>query len=175
MSSAAFHRLCLLRHAEAQTVLGLPDHERPLAEKGEDTALKIGTCLVEEGIQPDLAIVSTARRTRATWEWVQKQLPAFVPAVFEKRIYESTPDNILESIQYTADAHHCLLVVGHNPGLHQLALQLIEQADQNSLARLHQGFPPGALIVLDFPGMRSWEDVARHGGVLYRYLTPGDR
>ncbi len=172
--SSALHRLCLLRHAEARTVPGLPDHERPLSEFGEETALQAGQWLADTHIQPDMAIVSTARRTRATWEAVQKRLPAFAPAVFEKRIYESTPDNILESIQYTAQAHRCLLVVGHNPGLHQLALQLIEQADQNSLARLNQEFPPGSLVVIDFPGLPDWERVDRQGGVLYRYVTPAD-
>lgn len=172
MSSTVLHRLCLLRHAEAGMTPGQPDHERPLTESGEAAALRIGDWLAEAQLQPDMAIVSSARRTRATWERVQKCLPVFVPAVFEKRIYESTPDNILESIQYTAEAHRCLMVVGHNPGLHQLALQLIEQADQNSLARLNQAFPPGSLIIIDFPGLSTWENVDRQGGVLYRYLTP---
>ncbi len=172
MSSHDLHRLCLLRHAEARTVPGLPDHERPLSEYGEETALQMGDWLAEAHIQPDMAIVSTARRTRATWDGVQKRLPDFVPVLFEKRIYESTPDNILESIQYTAGEHRCLMVVGHNPGLYQLALQLIEQADQNSLARLNQGFPPGSLVIIDFPGLRDWERVDRQGGVLHRYVTP---
>lgn len=172
MSSFALLRLCLLRHAQAGTVPGQPDHERSLTESGEASALRVGEWLAEAQVQPDMAIVSSARRTRATWERVQKCLPAFVPAVFEKRIYESTPDNILESIQYTAQAHRCLMVVGHNPGLHQLALQLIEQADQNSLARLNQEFPPGSLVIIDFPGLQDWEGVARQGGVLYRYVTP---
>ncbi|MCB5362974.1 histidine phosphatase family protein [Pusillimonas sp. CC-YST705] len=170
--SSVSHRLCLLRHAQAALVPGLPDHDRPLTESGETAALRVGDWLAEAQLLPDIAIVSTARRTRATWDGVQKRLSAFVPAVFEKRIYESTPENILESIQYTAEAHHCVLVVGHNPGLHQLALDLIEQGDSNSLARLNQEFTPGSLVIIDFPALPAWEQLDRHSGVLQRFVTP---
>jgi phosphohistidine phosphatase len=172
MALRDIYRLCLLRHAEAGPAPGLPDRERSLTEAGAAAALRVGDWLADAGVQPGVAIVSSARRTRATWELAQKRLPAFVPAVFEPRIYESTPENILECIQATSAAITCLAVVGHNPGLHQLALRLIEQADQNSLARLNQEYPPGSLAIIDFPGAANWGQVERQGGVLYRFVTP---
>jgi len=184
------YRLCLLRHAHALTTPGQPDHDRPLSEQGERGALDVGAALLEAAVLPDLALVSTAKRARATWQGVQKQLPDVVPALFESRLYNASPDDILAIIQTINTAsldpaasqpnahktHHCLLVLAHNPGLHQLALQLITQAAQNSLSQLHQGLPPGGLVIVDFPDLPGWHALAQYqqyGGVLHRYLRPG--
>jgi len=183
-----FYRLCLLRHAHAQTIPGQPDHDRPLSETGQHSTRAIGQALVEAAVLPDLALVSTATRARATWQGVQKQLPALIPALFEQSLYNATPDDILESIQTISTAqphasgagathHHCLLVLAHNPGLHQLALQLITQAGQTSLARLHDGLPPGGLVIIDFPDLPGWHALThyqQYGGMLHRYLLPED-
>jgi phosphohistidine phosphatase len=126
------------------------------------------------GLVPDMAIVSTATRTRSTWELVQKALPKLVPALFENRIYEASSQDILAAIRATDAESSSLIVVGHNPGMHRLALQLIGQAERNAFARLNNDYPPGALLVIDFE-LASWTDIAEHGGTLERYATPANR
>jgi len=183
----AFYRLCLLRHAHAQTTPGQPDFERPLSDPGQRSTRAIGDALVQASVLPDLALVSTAARTRATWQDVQKQLPKLVPTLFEPRLYNAEPSDILDVLQTlnpsdlsapSTNPQHCLLVLAHNPGLHQLALQLITQADQTSLTRLNDGLPPGGLIIIDFPHLPGWHALAnypRYDGLLHCYLQPADK
>jgi len=185
----AFYRLCLLRHAHAQITPGQPDFERPLSDQGERSTRAIGDALVDAAVLPDLALVSTAARARATWQGVQKQLPGLVPTLFEPRLYNAGPGDILDILQtlHTSDLNapstpkkpqHCLLVLAHNPGLPQLGLQLITQAEQTSLTRLYDGLPPGGLIIIDFPHLPGWHaltDYQQYGGLLHRYLQPGGR
>jgi len=183
----AFYRLCLLRHAHAQITPGQPDFERPLSDPGERSTRAIGDALAQATALPDLALVSTAARARATWQGVQKQLPGLVPTLFEPRLYNAEPNDIADVLQTlntsglnapSPHPQHCLLVIAHNPGLHQLALQLITQADQTSLTRLHDGLPPGGLIIIDFPHLPGWHalaDYQQYGGLLRHYLQPGDR
>lgn len=171
---APSRRLFLLRHAEAARPPATNDHERPLSERGRDDAAAMGVYLAQAGLLPSMALVSTSTRTRGTWELVQKALPQLVPAVFEGKIYESTPEAILAAIRATADEHESLIVVGHNPGLHRLALQLIGRADRNAYARLHSDYPPGSLAVIDFEA-GDWRNVADHGGALERFATPASQ
>lgn len=169
-----FRRLFLLRHAEAGRPPGTGDHERPLSEQGRDDAASMGVYMAQAGLLPQMALVSTATRTRGTWELVQKALPQLVPALFEGRIYESTPEAILASICTTAAEHESLIVVGHNPGMHRLALHLIGRADRNAFARLHSDYPPGSLAVIDFE-VDAWTGITEHGGTLERFATPASQ
>src|SRR5690606_35022428 len=115
--------------------------------QGCDDASEIGTYMAGASMIPQVALVSTAARTRSTWALVQKSLPQLVPAIFESRIYESTAENILAAIRATSVQHESLVVVGHNPGMQRLALYLIGQAERTAYARLHNDYPPGSLTV----------------------------
>lgn len=172
--SVSSRRLFLLRHAEADRPPQTSDHERPLSAKGRDDATAMGAYMTRAGLLPDMAIVSTSTRTRSTWELVQKALPELVPALFESRIYESSEQDILTAIRTTDAKSSSLIVVGHNPGMHRLALFLTGRADRNAFARLNDDYPPGALVVIDFD-IADWADIAEHGGTLERYATPANR
>ena len=167
-------RLYLLRHAEASRPPAVPDHERPLSPLGCDDAAEIGSYMAGASMQPQMALVSTAARTRSTWAVVQKALPLLVPAIFEKRIYEAAVEDILAAIRATSAQHESLIVVGHNPGMQNLALYLIGQAERTAYARLHTDYPPGSLTVIDFEAA-SWADVAEYGGTLRRFVTPASQ
>jgi len=170
---SVMRRLFLLRHAEADRPANTPDHLRPLTQRGMQDALAMGGYMAQEGLLPQLAVVSTATRTRGTWEQVQKQLPGLVPAIFESRVYECQAADILNVIRATAPEHHSLMVVGHNPGMQTLALRLVGHAVRNAFSRLGHDFPPGALAVVDFE-LAGWNDIADHGGTLERFATPSD-
>ncbi len=169
----ASRRLLLLRHAEAARPPKVEDHERPLTALGLEQSNAVGMHMQKEEWLPECAIVSTSVRTRSTWEQVQKKLPAVVPAIFEKRVYEASPEALLEVIQGASATHKTLVLVGHNPGLHSLSMQLVGRADRNAYGRLRHEFPPGSLVVLDFQ-CDSWKEVVAHTGLLNAFITPVD-
>lgn len=167
-------RLFLLRHAHADRPAGVDDHERPLSQQGHDDAVDMGVYMAQAGLVPAMAMVSTSTRTRSTWELIQKSMPQIVPTLFERRLYECSSQDILSAIRGTATQHESLIVVGHNPGMHRLALQLVGRADRNAFARLSSDYPPGSLAIIDFE-TDTWTDIGEHGGTLERYATPGSQ
>ena len=168
--TAVFHRLLLLRHAQADRPPHTRDYDRPLSPLGEQEASEIGAYLAQEGLLPELALVSGAQRTRATWGLVQKQLPNLVPAIFEDRIYEANPSVLLETLRGVSSEPPAVLLVGHNPGLQLLALQLVGRGGRTAYSRLRQEFPPAALAVIDFE-IAEWSRVSEQSGALERFAV----
>ncbi len=164
-------RLMLLRHAKSDWSQGGRDHDRDLSERGRIAAPRIGSYLAEHALVPDCVIVSTARRTRETWKLVAAALPAKPRPVFDERIYEATPDNILTAIRETPASCRCLLVVGHNPGLQALALRLIKGGNKDDLARLMDKFPTGGLAIIDIQ-QDDWFSLHAGSGRLESFVTP---
>src|SRR5690242_529305 len=117
-------RLILFRHAKAAPrAPSGEDIDRPLDEKGLADAALMGRVLAGEGLTPDLALVSSSRRTRETWA----QLAAAFPnarAVVCDGLYNATAEEILAEIG-AAEPSGTLMVVAHNPGLHELAIELL--------------------------------------------------
>jgi phosphohistidine phosphatase len=161
-------RLILLRHAKSTHPGGLPDIDRPLAPRGRDAAALMGRYLADEQLFPDLALVSPARRTRETWDLVAPAL-GDVPVRFEPRIYEAPGERLLAVIREIDASVRGLLVLGHNPGLEDLAQRVVGHGDRYAFARLAQKFPTAALAVLDFP-VEDWRAAA--SARLDRFVTP---
>jgi phosphohistidine phosphatase len=127
-------RLILFRHAKSEHgQLGEKDHARVLNPRGERDAPRLGAFMVKHSLVPDLAMVSTAARTRQTWELASAAFSEAPRAVFEDRIYEATPQRILQVVKETPPRVHTLLICGHNPGLQELAALLIGSGDVSSL------------------------------------------
>jgi phosphohistidine phosphatase len=168
----AMRRLMLLRHAKSDwSEPGQRDHERDLAPRGREAAPRMGKFMARHGLLPDRAIVSTARRTRETWKLVGKALSDDTPASFDDRIYEASPDAILAVIQDSPRNAASLLVVGHNPGLHALAMTLIGSGDVETRGLLAEKFPTTGLAVIDFP-LDDWRKLHPGAGRLERFVTP---
>lgn len=168
--TAAFRRLLLLRHAQADRPPHTKDYDRPLSPLGEQEAGEIGAYLAQESLLPELALVSGSQRTRATWSLVQKQLPSLVPAIFEDRIYEAHPSVLLETLRGVSSEPPTVLLVGHNPGLQLLALQLVGRGGRTAYSRLRQEFPPAGLAVIDFE-VAEWSRVSEQSGALERFAV----
>lgn len=162
-------RLMLLRHSKSDWPEGLADHRRPLAERGRKAAPVIGAYMAEHGLVPDLAIVSTARRAQETWEIVSEALPASVTARDAVGIYEVAAPAILKVVRDVEPWVGCILLVGHNPGMAELALLLAGGGED--LPRLREKFPTAGLAVIDFE-VANWTDVAPGKGRLVRFVTP---
>jgi phosphohistidine phosphatase len=165
-------RLMLLRHAKSEKAEpGLRDHERRLNDRGERDAETIGAYLARHGLLPDLVAVSTSQRTRQTWEHVAAMLSASPPASFEERLYNAGTEAILAVVKETKPAVRTLMVIGHNPGLHEVARLLIASGDVEARERLNEGLPTTGLAVIDFAG-KDWRKLHPHGGRLERFVTP---
>jgi phosphohistidine phosphatase len=169
---SSMRRLMLLRHAKSdRSPPGASDRDRPLEVRGQETAPKIGAYMAKHGLVPDQALCSTARRTHDTWTLVASAFAKAPPVRFEERVYDATADAILDIVRETADTARSLLVVGHNPGLHDLAGLLIASGDVEARERLREKFPTAGLAVIDF-AYDDWRKVHKRAGRLDRFVTP---
>ena len=165
-------RLLLLRHAKAErSQPGGRDHDRVLAERGRADARKLGAFLARHAFVPDRAVVSTAVRTRETWALLATAFAKAPPVSFEDRIYDATPQAILQVIKDTGPETGTLLLIGHNPALQELAAMLIASGDIDARERLGEEFPTSALAAISFAA-EDWSGVHSHGGRLEHFVTP---
>jgi len=164
--------LFLLRHAKsAWDDPALADFKRPLAPRGKKAAPLMGREMARRGWLPDLALVSSAVRTRETWELAGAQLPAPCRTHFSEAIYEAAPWRILAEINNVPDEVGSLLVVGHNPGLELLAKLLAAPGSAAAaLDRLNARFPTAAIASLEVePG---WAELGAASARLTDFITP---
>ncbi|MFE7751564.1 SixA phosphatase family protein [Streptomyces sp. NPDC057428] len=172
MSADTPRRIVLLRHAKAEWSQE-SDHERPLAERGRKEAPAAGLRLAESGTPVDLALCSTATRTRETWKLAVHEFAHRPRTVYEERLYEASVGELIALFGETPDDVNNLLVIGHNPGMHGVADALSGGAEGDTLARMTKdGFPTAAYAVVDFAG--SWKDLEHGVGKLVEYWTPND-
>jgi phosphohistidine phosphatase len=164
-------RLLLLRHAKASPLSGKGDRERPLNGRGKEDAARIGQYLETEGLIPDAALVSDSRRTRETLDLVLRAVRRRLPFFVAPELYGATDSEILEAVRITSKDIASLLVVGHNPGIAELAVDLLGSGGSADRARLKTKFPTSALAIVDF-GVEDWSDVALRRGRLDRFVTP---
>jgi phosphohistidine phosphatase len=165
-------RLLLLRHAKSELSSGgVADQARAITERGQAAARLMGGYMARHGLVPDRVLCSPARRTRETWTETAGQWPREIETVFEERLYAATAQAILSVIEAQGGAAPMLLVVGHNPGLHEAADFLIAAGDVGLRERLREKFPTAALAVIDF-AVDSWDRIHGRSGRLDRYVTP---
>lgn len=165
-------RLLVLRHAKSEKAEpGMPDRDRPLNARGQRDAATIGAYIARHRLAPDLALVSTAQRTHETWERVAAALSMPPAPIYEERLYNAGGNAILAVIRQIDGIARTLLVIGHNPGLHDLARTLIASGDVEWRERLNEGLPTAGLAVIDF-AVENWRKLHAHGGRLERFVTP---
>ncbi|RAI44888.1 SixA phosphatase family protein [Rhodoplanes roseus] len=165
-------RLILLRHTKADPAgAGISDHARPLNGRGGTAADRIGAYMARHHLVPDRVLCSTAQRTRDTWAHVAHQLGEPPAAEFERRIYDASLERLLAVVKDIPEEAHAALVVGHNPGLHQLATALIATGDVEDRERLREKLPTGGLVVIDF-AVDHWKAIRPQGGRLDRFVSP---
>jgi phosphohistidine phosphatase len=165
-------RLLLLRHAKAERSLpGEPDAGRGLIERGRKDAAKIGAYMARHGLTPDRVLVSPALRAQETWKQAAATWPKAPTSSNADRLYDAPSQAIFAVIKDAPAAAHNLLVVGHNPGLHELAIFLIASGDIELREHLREKLPTGGLVVIDFP-VDAWPSLHPHSGRLERFVSP---
>jgi phosphohistidine phosphatase len=171
IKSSKRKRLILFRHAKSSWSEGLEDHERPLADRGRRAAPVIGHYLAKARLQPDLVLVSTARRAQETWSRALRAMKGPIEARNTKEIYAASAERLLDVIHGVDASVGTLMLVGHNPGLEELSRMLMKDLGGDPGKRMREKYPTAAIAVLSFD-VESWADVAVESGSLDRFVTP---
>jgi phosphohistidine phosphatase len=165
-------RLLLFRHARAdRAVPGQSDLERVLTADGKNDAAIMGAYIGRHGFHPDRVVVSPAARTRETWDAVAAALRPAPAAVFDQHVYDASAQTLLNALKQTPDAAHTVMLIGHNPGLHDLALTLVATGDIDTRERLGEKFPTSGLAILDF-ALDAWGKLHARAARLERFVSP---
>jgi phosphohistidine phosphatase len=167
-------QLILLRHAKSSwDDASMPDRDRPLNARGRRTIAMMRQAMLDLGLAPDLILVSTARRTQETLEALEPFDDAPLIEQMDS-LYLANPMQLLAALHGVAETVRSVLLIGHNPGLHDLAMNLAGPRAMASGGEpnraLAAGFPTGALA--EFVVAGSWGDLREGGGRLVRFLTP---
>jgi phosphohistidine phosphatase len=164
------HTLYLLRHAKSSWAdPNLPDHERPLAARGRRDAKRVAKYLARLRIEPELVLCSSAERTRETLELMRPALGATPTITLEEQLYAASSYRLLERIRSVPESVASVMLIGHNPGLQQLALVLASTGAE--LARLEAKFPTAALATLTVANT-TWSRLSQHDAALTAYVVP---
>jgi phosphohistidine phosphatase len=165
-------RVYLLRHSKSSRKdRSLADRDRPLAGRGRRAAKAVARHLEQERIRPDLVLCSPARRTRETLERVEGAFGDRVEARLDEALYGASESKLLVCLKALPDEVGSVMLIGHNPGLGELALALA--AEGVRLAPLREKYPTGALATIDLPAER-WSAIERGSGELLAYVRPKD-
>jgi phosphohistidine phosphatase len=171
---STMRQLLLLRHAKSTwDDAAMPDRDRPLNARGRRAAAAMRQAMRDLGLVPDVVLVSTARRTTETLEALEPwdDTPLIEPM---DSLYLASPAQLTAALRGIAETVRSVLLIGHNPGMHDLALSLagpgaVPGGGKNERA-LATGFPTGALA--EFVVAGSWRDLHEGSGRLVRFLTP---
>lgn len=162
----------LLRHAKSSwDEPHLEDFQRPLAPRGRKAAKRMGRYMAQEGLIPERALCSGARRAVETWERVMGALGEQVHTEFQEEIYRASPDVLLRKIRSLPDEEDSVLLVGHNPTFESLALRLAGSGKEEAVLEMSSKYPTGALAILDF-GVRRWAELEEGDGNLRDFVRP---
>ncbi len=165
-------RLLLLRHAKAErSDPGMQDISRVLIERGRKDAVKIGAYMAGHALVPDRVAASPSARTQETWKYAAAAFKPAPAAMSVERLYDATPHDIFGVIKDTPATAHTLLLIGHNPGLHEAALMLIASGDIDARERLREKLPTSGLVIIDF-ALDDWSKLHARSGRLERFISP---
>jgi phosphohistidine phosphatase len=163
-------QLLLLRHAKSSwDDPSLADHERPLSKRGRKAAAAMRAAIFSRSPLPDMALVSTARRTRETFAALDPW-PESPAVAFQEALYHASPSAMLDVLRGVDECCRCVLLVGHNPGLMELAI-LLAGGDEGVFApRLASGFPTGAIARFAVQG--PWSAFSARSAKLIDFVVP---
>ncbi len=165
-------RLHLLRHGKSSwDEAGLADHDRPLAKRGRHAADLIADHIRERAIAPDVVLCSSSRRTRETLDRIQRALPPGTPVEIECELYAASAERLLARVRRLPDEVVSAMLIGHNPGLQLLALELAARGAE--LERMGHKFPTAALATLDITS-EGWGRLGAGDAELVGYVRPRD-
>jgi phosphohistidine phosphatase len=166
--------LYLLRHAKSSWKdEGLEDFDRRLSKRGCAAAKAMGEYLARHRIAPAQVLCSPAKRTRETLERLQDGIGRAVPVRFEKVIYMAEASALLRRLRRLNDSLPSAMLVGHNPGLEQLALGLAAEQDGELRRQLQLKLPTGSLAIIE-TDVDHWADLKPGCGRITAFVRAKD-
>lgn len=151
--------------------MGQEDRARTLVDRGRKDAGKIGAYMKSHGLIPDRVIISPAARTQETWKFTAAAFRPAPAAMTVDKLYDATPHAIFAVIKDAPASAHTLMVVAHNPGLHEVALMLIASGDIDTRERLREKLPAAGMAIIDF-AFDDWDKLHPQSGRLERFVSP---
>jgi phosphohistidine phosphatase len=169
-------RLMLLRHAKTENdAPSGHDQDRRLDDRGRIDAAEIGGWIARHPPFPDAVLVSPAVRAHQTWELAWEAMKDRVPkprVELLPELYGADAAQLLQAVRMASVADpHRLMLVGHNPGMHELALALAGSGDPAGRRALADNLPTSGLAIFDF-ATDDWNDVAFRRGALILFVSP---
>jgi phosphohistidine phosphatase len=162
-------RLHLLRHAKSSwNDPTLADHDRPLAPRGRRAAKVMAEHLARKGISPELVVCSPSRRTRQTLKRLAPALGKSAEVRIEPELYAAPAADLLDVLHEVPDEVESVMLIGHNPGIQDLALSLASAGPE--IQRLRSKFPTAALATLELDG--TWRELAPGSAELASFVKP---
>lgn len=164
--------LLVLRHAKAsQDASFAVDFDRPLKPRGHRQALALGRLVREQNLAVDAIVASPAARVVETLSGVLEGAGSAVAPEYDRRVYDASLETLLEVIREADDRVENLLVVGHNPGLHQLVLHLADNDRDGLRGDVADSFATATLAELRL-SIERWGEAGRHSGRIVSLLRP---
>ena len=163
------HMLHLLRHAKSSWKKEVEDHERPLNRRGREAARRVGEALPAAVGNLDLILCSSARRTRETMELVIADLSVRPRIVLEDELYEASKDELKDRLRRLAEEIGNVLLIGHNPGLRDLAIAIADTSTASFRTLSSDKFPTAARA--SFRVREPWSGFGRLRCELLGYVT----
>jgi phosphohistidine phosphatase len=169
-------RLMLLRHAKTEhDAPSGRDQDRRLDNRGRRDAAEIGGWIGRHPPFPDLVLVSHAIRAHQTWETAWEAMKELTPepqVQLVPELYGADPTQLLQIIREASETDpKRLMLVGHNPGMHELALALAGSGEATGRKALADNLPTSGLAIFDF-AIDDWADVAFRRGRLVSFVSP---
>nr|WP_216645751.1 histidine phosphatase family protein [Isoptericola halotolerans] len=170
--------MVLLRHAKAEPAAGpVPDVDRALALNGRKQAGRVGMALTSVGLVPDLTLVSSALRTRQTWELARAHLGnhggrSHLDFEVRDELYAASVGDVLELLRSVAPEVKTLLIIGHEPTMAATAAYLADKSsDDAALAQVRVGVPTATYSVLH-AAKQPWSEWTKKSATLLRVGRP---
>lgn len=164
--------LYLMRHAKAEQAASKEeDINRNLSVPGREACEVVGVYMKNKGYNPGLVLCSAASRTRETFEMVMKYSAIAPQYEFLKELYNTTAEELIRRLRFIDDDVESVMIVGHNPVMHNLAMVLAQPGDGDLRMKLELKYPTGALTVLRFE-VSSWNGIVPGNGKLLDFMVP---
>jgi phosphohistidine phosphatase len=162
-------RIYLLRHAKSSwDDPTLADEDRPLAPRGRRAAKVMARHLRRREIAPEVVLCSPSRRTRQTLTRIAPGLGKNADVQIKPELYAASAAALLEVLHEVPDEVDSMMLIGHNPGIQDLALSLARAGSESM--RVRNKFPTAALATLEFNA--SWRELAPGSAELVSFVKP---
>jgi phosphohistidine phosphatase len=162
----------VVRHAKSAWPSGVPDRSRPLGPRGVGDAPRMGRLLRQRVGSPDIAVISPAVRAQQTWELLAEQLPGEPELRVDDRVYDEWGALMIDVVRELPARAQTALIVGHEPGVSRLVLQLADRSNPQDRERIRVKFPTCAVAVLGADG--PWSAFEPGAAGLEWFRTPRD-